>query len=148
HCSFRSYVTFSFESYTLSLHDALPIFGLVPDGGGHFHLKERLGVAQAKHFIWELEQVDGKAAKDLGLVDIVTDEEVTTAAQALAQKSLYSPVQALIQSKLILHESKKTELARMLDMEKQSQLKMSQTKDHQEGVQAFLEKRQPNFTGE
>lgn len=122
--------------------------GLVPDGGAHFYLKERLGVAQTKHFIWELEQIAGSAAKDLGLVDITTAEEVITAAQSLAQKTLYSPIQAVIQSKLILHETKKTELKNFLDMEKQGQIQMAQTQDHQEGIQAFLEKRQPHFKGE
>src|SRR5699024_9529493 len=82
--------------------------GLFIDGGTHFYLKERLGVAQTKHFIWELEQIAASAEKALRLVEISTAQEVITASQSLAQKTLYSPIQAVIQSKLILNEKKKS----------------------------------------
>lgn len=121
--------------------------GLFPDGGGHFFLKERLGTHQAKQFIWSMKQVDGKSAKELGLVDILAEEDVVSTAIQLAQSIQQSPIKAIIQSKLILHESKLAELNHYLRQEKDGQLKLAQTKDHAEGVSAFLEKRKPRFIG-
>lgn len=122
--------------------------GLFPDGGGHFFLKERIGTHRAKQFIWSMEQVKGKEAKDLGLVDIITEEDARTEAKLLAFKILQSPLKAIIQTKLVFHESQKDDLIEYLRKEKAGQMKLALTKDHFEGVRAFLEKRKPNFHGE
>ena len=121
--------------------------GLVPDGGGHFFLKERLGVHQAKQFIWNLQQVESKQAQKMGLVDIVTEEKAETAAIEISQKVKMSPFQAIIRSKMILHEANVEQLKKSLAAEKTGQVAMSITEDHQEGIQAFLEKRTPRFKG-
>lgn len=121
--------------------------GLIPDGGAHFFLRERMGTHQSKQFIWSLEQVQGEEAKSLGFVDIVTDGDAKEGAKQLAKKLLASPLAAVIESKVILHEQQKDNLLKILRREKQGQLKAAQTKDHREGVRAFLEKRKPQFQG-
>ncbi|HEY4600315.1 MAG TPA: enoyl-CoA hydratase [Cerasibacillus sp.] len=120
---------------------------LIPDGGGHFFLKERLGVHQAKQFIWSLKQVSGETAKNIGFVEILTDQDAQLGAKHLATQLQAAPLQAIIESKIIYHEEKKDELRHFLEREKQGQLKMRSTEDHQEGVRAFLEKRKPVFKG-
>lgn len=122
--------------------------GLIPDGGGHFFLQERLGVHQTKQFIWNSEQIKAKQAQKVGLVDLITESKAEEAAQELAQKILMSPFKAIIRSKLILHESKQADLAAYLSAEKEGQAEVSKTKDHQEGITAFVEKRRPLFKGE
>jgi len=121
--------------------------GLIPDGGGHFFLKERLGTHQAKQFIWSLEQINAKEGQKMGLIDFVTEEQAETAALEIAQKVKMSPFQAIIRSKMILHEAKKEELKAFLAKEKIGQMQSAQTEDHKEGIQAFLEKRLPHFQG-
>lgn len=121
--------------------------GLIPDGGGHFFLRERMGVQQAKQFIWNLEQVKAKQAHKMGLVDIVTEETAETAALEMAQKIEMSPFKAIIQTKMILHKANSAALNECLAAEKAGQITMSQTEDHKEGITAFLEKRFPQFTG-
>ncbi len=122
--------------------------GLVPDGGGHFFLKERIGATNAKKMIWGGEVLDAKTAKSAGLIDeLVPSGQAEAAATQLAQALLTSPIQAMIASKKILHESNRAELEHILQIESESQVAMRNTADHLEGIRAFVEKRQPSFTG-
>lgn len=122
--------------------------GLVPDGGGHFFLKERVGTAQAKKMIWQGETMTAEKAQSFGLVDeLVPKGEGLDAAKAYAKRLLASPIQAMLASKEILHARGIQALDEILQLESTFQPKMRETKDHQEGIQAFVEKRRPVFTG-
>ncbi|MGG0655195.1 enoyl-CoA hydratase [Rummeliibacillus pycnus] len=122
--------------------------GLIPDGAGHFFMKERLSVPKAKQMIWAGEVLNGAAAKKIGLVDEVV-ENGTAIEQAgqLAQKLLHSPLAAMIETKKILHAQKQAELNNILEMEAETQIRMRKTADHLEGIRAFVEKRPANFEG-
>ncbi|WP_432352775.1 enoyl-CoA hydratase [Sporosarcina sp. A2] len=122
--------------------------GLVPDGGGHFFLKERIGTTNAKKMIWGGEVLDAETAKAAGLIDeLVPNGQGEASATQLAEALLNSPIQAMIASKRILHESKRAELEHILELESESQVAMRTTADHLEGIRAFVEKRQPSFSG-
>ncbi|ASN06602.1 enoyl-CoA hydratase [Virgibacillus necropolis] len=122
--------------------------GLAPDGGGHFWLKERLGVHGAKQFIWSMKKVDGTTAYSMNLVDQVSDEPVLNHATSLAKSLLIQPLSSIVKTKLMYHNDNKSNLQHYLTEEKKNQWELRQTKDHQEGVSAFLEKRKPTFIGE
>ncbi len=122
--------------------------GLVPDGAGHFFLKERVGVPQAKKLIWSGKVMNGAEALAKGLIDEVTAEgKGAEYGEAFAQQLLASPIAAMIASKKILHEQKIEELENVLKMEREAQVAMRKTEDHLEGIQAFVEKRKPEFKG-
>lgn len=122
--------------------------GLIPDGGGHYFLEKRLGHHKAKQFIWSLKQVSGKEAEAFGFIDVLVEGDALEGAKQLAAQLQTSPILAFIESKLIYHEKNVAELRDVLQREKVSQLKMRATKDHIEGVDAFLSKRKPNFKGQ
>lgn len=122
--------------------------GLVPDGAGHFFMKERLGVPKAQQMIWAGEVLDGVTAEKIGLVDeVVPNGSAVEQAGQLAQRLLHSPLLSMIETKKILHTQKLAELNSILEMESVAQTKMRSTSDHLEGIKAFVEKRKPNFEG-
>ena len=122
--------------------------GLVPDGAGHFFLKERIGVPEAKKLIWSGKMMNGQEALEKGLIDeMVAEGKSAEHAEIFAHKLLASPISAMIATKKILHEKKTQELVSILEMESEAQMAMRKTADHEEGIRAFVEKRKPTFTG-
>lgn len=123
--------------------------GLVPDGGGHFFMKERVGVPKAKEIIWAGQTLKAHDALAKGLIEEVTAEgRAMERAEAYANEVLASPVLARLASKNILHTLKLEELEKVLEMEASAQSAMRKSKDHLEGIQAFVEKRKPEFSGQ
>lgn len=122
--------------------------GLIPDGGGHFFMKERVGITKAKQLIWQGNIMDPKEALDLGLIDQIVEEgEVEAAVDQIVGKFLASPILAVLETKAILHAQKLPELQRILEMEAAAQSRMRKTEDHLEGIKAFIEKRTQQFKG-
>ncbi|AWE08686.1 enoyl-CoA hydratase [Lysinibacillus sp. 2017] len=122
--------------------------GLIPDGAGHFFMKQRLGTVKAKQMIWEGKVLNGEEALALSLIDYnVPDGAAAVTVDQLVGKLLASPILAMIETKQILHNANLPELDRILEGESAGQVKMRQTKDHFEGIKAFVEKRAPQFTG-
>ncbi|MEK4230675.1 enoyl-CoA hydratase [Solibacillus sp. FSL H8-0538] len=122
--------------------------GLIPDGGGHFFMQERVGTMKAKQLIWEGKVMNGDEAASLGLIDYNVPEGAAAATvDQIVGKLLASPIAAMIETKKILHAQKLPQLEGILTSEAEGQTKMRKTQDHLEGIQAFVEKRLPEFIG-
>ncbi|WP_411954694.1 enoyl-CoA hydratase [Alkalibacillus sp. S2W] len=122
--------------------------GLIPDGGGHFFMQQRIGTVRAKQIIWEGKRLEADEAKGLGLIDFVINSDMDQVVNQYIDKLKKSPILAMIESKMIYHQQTIDQLKSFLAAETKGQTNMRQTSDHQEGVDAFLNKRHPNFTWE
>jgi len=118
--------------------------GLLPCAGGTQNLTALVGEGWAKRMILCGERVDAETALRIGLVEEVTAKgDGLLAAQALAQKvAKQSPV-AVSYSKALIQAARHTPPAQNLIHEREAFVKLFDTKDQREGVQAFLEKRKP-----
>lgn len=122
--------------------------GLIPDGGGHFFMKERVGTSKAKQLIWAGNIMSPEEALDLGLIDYKVEEgESESFVDQLVGKILSSPILAMLETKSILHKQKLSELTSILELEAEGQVRMRKTEDHLEGIKAFIEKRTQQFKG-
>ncbi|MCY9375796.1 enoyl-CoA hydratase [Bacillus sp. T17B1] len=119
--------------------------GLVPDGGGHYLLMKRIGEAKAKKLIWSGKKCSAAEAADMGLLDGTFAGGPAEGARPFIETLLASPLLAMIETKAIFQSLQLEELKKVLSLERSAQEKMRRTKDHQEGIRAFLEKREPKF---
>jgi 2-(1,2-epoxy-1,2-dihydrophenyl)acetyl-CoA isomerase len=94
------------------------------------------------------EGAKGQEAVDLGLAyRCVEAGELAATAEALAQRLAAGPTRSLGLSKRLLNDSFETDLTRSLDLEGAYQSLAATSEDLREGMAAFTEKRDPNFTG-
>ncbi|MAZ89223.1 MAG: enoyl-CoA hydratase [Cellvibrionaceae bacterium] len=130
------------------IYSAFSGIALVPDGGFHYFLSKALGAQKAYEIIAFCQRLDARRCENLGLANrVVSSDELREAAMAFAvQLSRLAPL-SLCHSKQLLREAATEELMVVADKEAMFQEKNLRSKDHQEGVSAFFEKRKANFIG-
>ena len=121
--------------------------GLMPDGGGTFWLPRLVGTARAMQMILLAEKIEGPKLKDLGMVvDVVVPEKLREATLAVAKQIEAGPPLAFKEIKHALYASW-GDFETALKREREGQLRLLRSNDVIEGVMAWSQKREPNFTG-
>jgi 2-(1,2-epoxy-1,2-dihydrophenyl)acetyl-CoA isomerase len=122
--------------------------GLVVDLGGLFLLPRLVGLHTAKEIAFFAEKMYGPHAVELGLANkCVPQAELLKAAHAWAAKLAQGPTIALGLMKLGMNRGLQMTLQDVMNYEASAQALAVQTQDVQEGLRAFVEKREPKFQG-
>jgi 2-(1,2-epoxy-1,2-dihydrophenyl)acetyl-CoA isomerase len=123
--------------------------GLVPDTGSSWWLPRLVGYARAAEMAFTTDPVDAATAGRIGLANrVVPADRLMDEAGALAARLTRSAPIALALAKRALNRALETGFEETLEFEAQLQSIAGRSKDHLEGVAAFVEKREPKFTGE
>jgi 2-(1,2-epoxy-1,2-dihydrophenyl)acetyl-CoA isomerase len=122
--------------------------GLVPDGGSSLFLPSRLGIARATELAMLGERLPAQRALEWGLINRVTpDETLPEEALALATRLAAGPTRSYAGTKRQLNNWLYGRMEEQLELEAQIQQEMAGSGDFLEGAMAFIERREPRFSG-
>lgn len=122
--------------------------GLHPDWGGSYFLPRLVTPAKACEMFFLGESIGAEEALRLGIVNqVVAPDELEAATLTLAERLCAAPPLALAAAKQAIYHSEAASLEEMLRYETEVQLRCFESEDCHEGIRAFLEKREPRFTG-
>lgn len=122
--------------------------GLIPDSGATFLLPRLLGVTKALELMYSAEKLEAKQALELNLVNkVVPQEQVMKESMDLAQRLAKGPTKAFGLTKRAVNRAIFSDLEELLEYEASLQEVAGRSDDFQEGVKAFIEKRQPSYSG-
>jgi enoyl-CoA hydratase len=122
--------------------------GIIPGGGGTQRLPRLIGVCKAKELIYTGDIISAEQADRLGLVNrVVPVDELVPTAKELANKIATKSAAALKLAKTAINRGTQTNLESGLKYEYELYSLALSLEDKAEGVNAFLEKRAPNFVG-
>jgi 2-(1,2-epoxy-1,2-dihydrophenyl)acetyl-CoA isomerase len=129
--------------------EAFSRVGLVPDTGSTWFLPRLIGSARAAEMMFTADPVDAATAERIGLINrVVPPDKLLEEATGLAERLAEAAPLALALAKRALNRTYEMRLEEALDYEAQLQSIAGRSADHKEGVAAFVEKRQPRFSGE
>lgn len=122
--------------------------GIMPGGGGTQNLPRAVGERRAKELILSAEPWSAEQAYEWGMVNkICAPETLLGDVLASAARIAANAPISVRQAKKAIHNGMQTDLATGLNFEIQAYERMITTDDRREGIQAFNEKRKPNFQG-
>ncbi|WP_087972407.1 enoyl-CoA hydratase/isomerase family protein [Oceanobacillus rekensis] len=122
--------------------------GLISDGGGLYFLPRLIGSYRAKELFFNAEPITVEEAHSLGIVNHVYPlEDFENRVEEFVAKIAAGPSKTFGLIKKIADQSLQSSLAEILEQERITQATIATTEDHAEGILAFKEKRNPNFSG-
>ncbi len=135
-------------SQSASFLQAFSKIGLIPDSGGTYILPRLIGWQKASALMMLGEKISAEEAERMGMIyKVFPDDAFQKEAMNMATTLSQMPTKGLALTKQILNNSMINNYDDQLHDEELFQEKASNTEDFKEGVQAFLEKRKPNFKG-
>lgn len=131
-----------------SFIQAFSKIGLIPDSGGTFFLPRIIGMQKALALMMTGDKILAEQAEHMNMIyKSVEDESFETEVNAFASKLAEMPTKGLGLTKKAMNQSFTNSLTEQLAVEGILQTEAGQTHDFNEGVNAFLEKRNPVFLG-
>ena len=135
-------------SESVSFIQAFSKIGLIPDSAGTFFLPRLIGFQKASAIAMLGDKVSAQEAERLGMIyAYYPDNDFKTEIDKIAFKMAKMPTRAFALTKKALNKSLVNDLTTQLALESDLQIEASETEDYSEGVNAFIEKRKPNFKG-
>ncbi len=124
------------------------LIGLIPGWGGTQRLSRLIGLGRAKELVMGGAQIDAKRAYELGLVNqVYPADHLMEATKKFAKRLAGMPAFALKMAKHAINFGYDLPLDNANRLEMECCAQCFSTDDQKEGMDAFLEKRKPNFTG-
>jgi 2-(1,2-epoxy-1,2-dihydrophenyl)acetyl-CoA isomerase len=122
--------------------------GLIPDSGATYFLPRLVGLQRAAALMFLADKITAQEAQAMGMIYKVFEDDVFAIKTfELARRLAQMPTKAIGYTKRALNQSLTNNLDAQLAVEDMLQGAAGLTQDYREGVQAFLEKRNPSFTG-
>jgi len=122
--------------------------GQIPGSGGSARLQKIVGITRTKDIVMRSKRIPGRQALDWGIAtECVADADLEKTVDALVEElRAFSPI-AQRTAKKLLNDTEDSSLAIAIELEGHCYSRLRQADDFREGVEAFHEKRQPQFTG-
>lgn len=135
-------------SENASIIQAFSKIGLIPDSAGTFFLPRLIGFQKASALMMLGDKVSAQDAEKMGMVyKVISSENFLEEVNAIANTLANMPTKALGLTKRLLNQSMTNSLEEQLDLESKLQIEAAQSEDYAEGVDAFVNKRKPEFKG-
>lgn len=131
-----------------SFIQAFSKIGLIPDSGGTFFLPRLIGFQRASAIMMLGDKISAPEAEQMGMIyKSIKDDDFEPIVEEISFKLAGMPTKGLSFTKKALNMSMTNTLTDQLALEEELQTKAGRTHDYNEGVDAFLNKRNPNFKG-